>query len=808
MQPLSEMLTSWDYRLIATSVVSAIFGSYVALDCAGRMKSAQRTARRLWFTCGALMMGLAIWTMHFLGMLALLMPMPVTYDERLMVLSALAAAMGSGIAFLIMNRQALGWIQMVTGSIAMGLAISTMHYTGMASMQMAARIRYDPLLFTLSVIIAITASAAALWIAFRMRQDKPGVWFWQKVGSAIVMGFAISGMHYTGMAAARYYHTGIIVTGLNMVPTVGTFKLSDLLIVASILFGLALLLLSAQIATERQNALKAVQENEKRFLGVFEQAAVGIALVGLNGEWLKLNHKYCEILAYSHEELMGMTFQDVTHPDDLEADMSLYQKLLASEIDHYVLEKRYFQKNGSSVWINLTVSLVRDDQGTPLYAVAVAENISERKKAQEELQQLTAELGQRVHERTKQLEAANTALKTNEERFRLLVETVKDYAIYRLDPTGIVQTWNQGAEHLKGYSAHEIIGEHFSKFYPPEAIEKGYPAYELEMTKEHGHFEDEGWRIRKDGSRFWANVSLTALYDQDGGLAGFTKITRDMTERKQTEEALYASEQRYRELSETLQYQSTQLEAVNKELEAFSYSVSHDLRAPLRGIDGFSQALMEQYSDKLDDQGKHYLNRVREGSQQMAKLIDDMLQLSRLTRGEMTVETIDLSTMAKVISQEFKAHKPTRQVEFVIADGLVAQGDKHLIQATLQNLFDNAWKYTSKHPTARIEFGLTEHTGQPAYFIKDDGVGFDMKYAGKLFGAFQRLHQATEFPGTGVGLATVARIIHRHGGEIWVQAEVEKGATFYFTLGNVLNNTEGEKQNETKPSESDFAGRR
>lgn len=386
----------------------------------------------------------------------------------------------------------------------------------------------------------------------------------------------------------------------------------------------------------------------------------------------------------------------------------------------------------------------------------------------------------------------NQELQESEERFRLLVQGIKDYAIFRLDPQGLVQTWNQGAERINGYSAQEIIGQHFSRFYPSEAIQQGYPEYELQRAHTQGQFENQGWRVRKDGSRFWAKVLITALYNLPGHLVGFAKITQDLTEQKQAEDRLKASEQQYRQLAETLQHQSTQLQAVNKEMEAFAYSVSHDLRAPLRGIDGFSQVLLEQYTDQLDEQGKHYLNRVRQGSQQMGKLIDDMLQLSRLTRGELTIATVNLSTMVKNIITELQARESERIVSFMVAENIVVQGDEQLLHAVLQNLLENAWKYTSKHQSACIEFGVTEHQGQLAYFIKDDGAGFDMKYVGKLFGAFQRLHGTAEFPGTGVGLATVARIIHRHGGEVWAQAEVEKGATFYFTLGlAVLQDAEG-----------------
>jgi signal transduction histidine kinase len=263
----------------------------------------------------------------------------------------------------------------------------------------------------------------------------------------------------------------------------------------------------------------------------------------------------------------------------------------------------------------------------------------------------------------------------------------------------------------------------------------------------------------------------------DSNLLG--RSLRYAIERKQAEVEL----QKYRDhLEELVEQRTTELTAINKELESFSYSVSHDLRAPLRGIDGFSQALLEDYPDKLDEQGRNYLHRTRAAAQRMSQLIDDMLNLSRVTRYEMRRETVDLSTLARKVTAELQKTQPGRQVEFVITEGLTVNGDTALLRVALENLLGNAWKFTGKQPRARIEFGVTQHEGKPAYYVRDDGVGFDMTYVGKLFAPFQRLHSAEEFPGTGIGLATVQRIILRHGGTVWAEGAVGKGAAFYFTL--------------------------
>ncbi len=262
---------------------------------------------------------------------------------------------------------------------------------------------------------------------------------------------------------------------------------------------------------------------------------------------------------------------------------------------------------------------------------------------------------------------------------------------------------------------------------------------------------------------------MTPLTDHAGRLRGFVKITRDVTERRRAEQEILRRTQ--------------ELEVANKELEAFSYSVSHDLRAPLRGIEGFSQALQEDYGQQLDGTALDYLRRIRAATHRMAELIDDLLDLARVTRAEMYREPINLSRLVFEVAQELQSHEPQREVALNIAEGLRAEGDARLVRVALQNLIGNAWKFTSKRKQAQIELGAKASNGDRAFFVRDNGAGFDQSYASRLFGAFQRLHGADEFPGTGIGLATVHRIIRRHGGTVWAEGVVNRGATVYFTLG-------------------------
>jgi PAS domain S-box-containing protein len=384
---------------------------------------------------------------------------------------------------------------------------------------------------------------------------------------------------------------------------------------------------------------------------------------------------------------------------------------------------------------------------------------------------------------------AEHSLTASEARYRQLVEGVTDYAIFGTDADGHITSWNAGAERIKGYTANEVVGKHLRLLYRPEDRERGEPEQHLAQAREQGHHHDEGWRLRKDGSQFWADASLTAIYAKDGTLQGFSKITRDLTERKHAEEALRESEARYRILSATLERRveerTQELALANEELTAFAYSVSHDLRAPLRAVDGYGQVLLEDYGEgtSLDREAVRLIGRMKAGTKRMAQLIEDLLNLSRVSRAPLQRSLVNLSTLTRLIGENLHAAEPERKVEWHVSPDLRASGDPQLVRILLENLLGNAWKFTSKVEHACIELGMFDESGNQTFFVRDNGAGFNPEYQDKLFTPFQRLHRESDFPGTGIGLATVARIVHRHGGRSWAEGEPGRGATFYFTLG-------------------------
>jgi len=376
-------------------------------------------------------------------------------------------------------------------------------------------------------------------------------------------------------------------------------------------------------------------------------------------------------------------------------------------------------------------------------------DILARERVEEELRQLNVHLEQRVADRTRLLQ----------EQARIIDE-IHD-AVISIDMQGNISSWNLGAERLFAYPALEALGRNVCFLFPEgEAV--------LDVHHLQDEQEMESPIQRKNGEILYAHLSLSALRTQEKTLRGFACYAIDISARKQ---AQALADRR-----------ATELEASNRELEAFSYSVSHDLRAPLRSIDGFSLALIEDFGGQLDPAGHEYLHRIRRAAQRMGLLIDNMLRLARITRTSMHYTHVDMTSLATTIAADLQQTKILSAASIQVQPGLSAYGDQALMRIVMENLLENAIKFTSKTSQAQIDIGAEMQMDRLVYYVCDNGAGFDMVYASKLFGAFQRLHREEEFPGTGIGLATVKRIIRRHGGDIWAESAVGKGTTFFFTL--------------------------
>lgn len=431
-------------------------------------------------------------------------------------------------------------------------------------------------------------------------------------------------------------------------------------------------------------------------------------------------------------------FLEAVHPEDRGTVDAAYSSSITEGKDSYEIEHRVVRKSTGEIrYVYEKCQHIRDIGGGIIHSIGMVHDITAQKQAESKNRQLSA-----------------------------IVESSDD-AIIGKTLEGIITSWNKGAEKMYGYNEAEIIGKSILLLVP--ADRKGEIPQFLDKIRRGEFIQDfETVRVKKDGKEIPTTITISPILDERGGISGASTIARDITGRKKAEEDL----KRY----------TTELETANKELESFSYSVSHDLRAPLRGIDGFSNALLEDYDDKLDAQGKDYLNRIRKSTQLMSQLIDDMLTLSRVSRADMRPDEVNLSEIVSSITEEMQQSQPDRETEFLIPPGLTVHGDKALLNALLRNLLENAWKFTSKRSQTRIEFGVTYKESIPVYYIKDNGIGFDMQYCDKLFKPFSRLHTRDDYPGTGIGLANVQRIIRRHGGIIWAESTVGKGSTFYFSF--------------------------
>jgi PAS domain S-box-containing protein len=468
--------------------------------------------------------------------------------------------------------------------------------------------------------------------------------------------------------------------------------------------------------------------------------------------WNKAAEK---IYGFKAKEAVSKRMQDLVDVDYLEEDRKkiLNQFLKKGYWKGETLQKR---KDGKFINIYSSVNCIKDNDGNFLGAVAVNRDITERQKILRDLEK-------------------------SEERYKL-AQRAGEIGSWDWNIVNGELAWSDQIEPMFGFKKGKF-GKSYEAFL--DCIHPDDRQYVIDSVnaclKKDKDYDIEHRIIWPDKSVHWVKETGDVIRDKHGKAVRMLGIVQEITDRKKNEEKI-------KKLNEILLRHATELAAINKELEAFSYSVSHDLRAPLRSIDGFSQALIEDYSDKLDDEGMDYLIRVRNATQQMGRIIDDLLRLSRITRQPVEHEKVNLGDLSKLIIDDLQKKESDRKVKIYIDDDLTVIGDKQLLQMALENLIENAWKFTSKKPNAKIEIGKTKKNNKDVFFVRDNGAGFNMKYVDKLFVPFQRLHSDDEFEGIGIGLGIVNRIIHRHGGEIWAKGKEGEGATFYFSLrGGVKN---------------------
>jgi PAS domain S-box-containing protein len=476
-----------------------------------------------------------------------------------------------------------------------------------------------------------------------------------------------------------------------------------------------------------------------------------------------------KINGYLPNEIIGKHFSIFYTREDLDIDKPKNELRIALATGKYEEEGWRLRKDGSRFWVNVIITAVYDDSGKHIGFSKITRDLTDRKEVEERLRR-------------------------SEERYRLLVEQVADYGIFMLDQSGNIVSWNEGAKNINGYSADEIIGKNFSVFYPPEDIAAGKPKMELEVAERVGKYEEEGWRIRKNGNRFWVGVVITAIFNDEGKLLGFAKVTRDLTERKKAEAELQESFERYRFLAEELAIKNRQLLDVNKQLEQFASIASHDLKEPLRKIITFTDLVLNDEESHFSPTGQNRFSKVIDSARRMSRMIEDILSFSYLSQKE-EFETVSLQSILnetlELLDQPIKEKKA-----LITSDNLpVAKVISSQIRQLFQNLISNSLKFARKEERPMLSIthdfvngkqlmleGIKSEVDYLQIHFRDNGIGFDQKDKEKIFELFKRLHTRNEYSGTGIGLAIVKRIVDNHDGFISAESTLQTGAGFKILL--------------------------
>jgi two-component system, sensor histidine kinase and response regulator len=736
------LLGSYDYRLVGLSVLIAVLASYAALDLAGRVTSARGGARSVWLSGGAMAMGIGIWSMHYVGMLAFRLPVQVQYDWPTVLVSLLAAIFASAIALFVVSRKKMGLFQAVVGSVFMGSAIASMHYIGMAAMRLTAMCHYSPVIVTISVLLAIAIALVALWLTFHFRGEmRSGGW--RKALSAVVMGAAVPAMHYTGMAAASFTSSTSASGDLSHALSISSLGMTGIIIVTFMILGLTILtsLVDRRFSVQALE-LESRDRRYRQIVGTTLDAFVGMDSRGLVVDW---NQQAEAIFGWSREEAMGQALAQMIIPERYRAahEKGLRHFLVSGEGP--VLNKRIeitgLRRDGHEFPIELAISVIQ--LGKTHLFTAFVRDITERKRA--------------------------------EGKFKGLLESAPD-AIIIVSSKGEIVLANSQAERLFGYSRTELLNQKLEMLLP-ERFRGQHPHHQSQFFGDPkirpmgGALELYG--LRKDGSEFPVEIGLNPFETEEGILV--SSAIRDITEHKRFERAL-------RDAKEAA-------EAASEAKSTFLATMSHEIRTPMNGILGMTELVLD--TDLTVEQREH-LGLVRLSAESLLSVINDILDFSKIEAGKLALESIPFDLRESIgetmKSLSFRAHQKGLELIYEVQPDVPEPllGDASRIRQILVNLIGNAIKFTEQ---GEVFVNVEEESHEAGvtclhFMVKDTGVGIASEKQEKIFEAFSQADgsMARKYGGTGLGLTICTRLVTMMGGAIWVESQPGEGSTFHFTL--------------------------
>lgn len=536
----------------------------------------------------------------------------------------------------------------------------------------------------------------------------------------------------------------------------------------------------AKEITEQKKYQENLQETEQKFRLLAELMPQFIWTGDSEGKLNYFNETFYKYTGLTRAQIEKDGWLQIIHPDEKEENNVQWMRSIQTGED-FLFEHRFRSANGGYRWQLSRAIPQKDSTGKIQMWVGASTNIEDQKTFTRKLEKL-------VQERTKELKQLNEALKKSEERYHLMVEEVQDYAILYLNKNGIVENWNKGAEKIKGYTSREIIGKSFSVFYSPSDQKQGLPGRLLDIAAREGKASQEGWRIRKDGTAFWASVVITAVHDEDNNVIGFSKVTHDLTLKKQADDQL-------KRTANELEVKNIELQLMNTELQSFAYVSSHDLQEPLRKIQVFATMITQDETEPLSGKAKDYLGRIQNAASRMQTLINDLLTYSRTNITERNFEKTDLNKILDDVKGELKEEIQQKNA-IIESDGLCeVPVIPFQFQQLLMNLVGNALKFAKPNTAPLISINarnespgsldnpsLKRDTAYCHVSISDNGIGFEPRYSDRIFEVFQRLHGKAEYKGTGIGLAIVKKIVENHNGVIKATGALNQGATFDIYL--------------------------